>query len=294
MEPVIPDSIEFDDIAYFFDHYSKDQNDHVNKKREVIIKNILNKTLPKKWFSSPQWFKIALGLKDFLKPLEQKYGTFVECIHKAGRTFNYDFVFVFKNESVKIEFKCNVDSISKYPEILSVASNAFTKNISYPEYFYDMYLTALTDLQLPSKEFYLKNIHKHKVNDPFFVELKKITNAKITVDESIDDYLTNKLTFDYTAFKTKLQDQFDKVFMLYRNETFYQEQIENSEIIEEINLKKGRTDFNNTIILKTNGKAEYHLLLRWKNHAGVLFPAWQVKYKLNELKLNETKINKDI
>jgi hypothetical protein len=282
MEPTAPDNLNFEDILYFFDSFPKDQNDLANKKRECIIKNILNKTLPKKWFSSPQWFKIALGLKDFLKPLEVVHGDFVECIQKAGRQFNYDFLFVFKNESVKIEFKHNVQTISKYPEILSVASNTFTKGLTYAEHFYDTYLTALTDLEPPSKEMYLKNIHKNKVNDPFFIELKKVTNAKITVDESIDDFLVNRLDFDYVEFKSRIKEQFDKVFLLFFNEQFFQEKLDDSEIINELNFKKGRTDFNNTVILKTTGKAEYHLLLRWKNHAGVLYPAWQVKYLLKK------------
>ena len=278
MEPTIPDNLTFDDIIYFFETSHKDQNDFANKKRECIIKNILNKTLPKTWFSSPQWFKIALRLKEFLKPLEVVHGTFKECKMKAGRQFNYDFLFVFDDKELKIEFKFGVETISKYPEILSVASNTFTTGLSYAEYFYDQYLTALTDLEPPSKEFYLKNIHKHKVDNPFFIELKKITNAKITVDESIDDFLVNQLQFDYAQFTNKIKEQFDKVFLLFYNEQFFMEKIDDAPITPEINFKKGRTGFTNTIILKTTGTSEYHLLLRWKNHAGVLFPAWQVKY----------------
>ena len=67
--------------------------------------------------------------------------------------------------------------------------------------------------------------------------------------------------------------------MLWKNGKFYLDTLteENIDILAEKNLKG-----NNTIVIKTiNDKAEYHLLLRWKNHAGVLFPAWQIKFKRN-------------
>jgi hypothetical protein len=45
---------------------------------------------------------------------------------------------------------------------------------------------------------------------------------------------------------------------------------EDLDIIPEKILKNG-----NTLVIKTKSKTEYQL--RWKNGAGVLFPAWQVK-----------------
>ena len=37
--------------------------------------------------------------------------------------------------------------------------------------------------------------------------------------------------------------------------------------------------YNTVILTNKNKTVEYHMLLRWKNHAGVLFPAWQIKFK---------------
>jgi hypothetical protein len=250
----------------------------------------LNKKIPKTWYSSPEWFKVALRLKEFMKNFP---GTLQEVKIKAGRNFNYDFDFVFKkrsdafeiNETLKIEFKNGVKSLIEYPEILSVNSNTFVKGLTYAERFYDFYLSALTNEELPSKEFYLKNIHKNKVDHPFFKNLKEVDDFKVTVDESIDDYLQNFLEFDFDAFKEKLQFQLDKKFMLWDSEHFYLDVLteEDLDIVPEKTFKKGRGGFYTTLVIKTkNGKTEYHALLRWKNHAGVLFPAWQIKLKRNK------------
>ena len=45
----------------------------------------------------------------------------------------------------------------------------------------------------------------------------------------------------------------------------------------------------NTIVLKTD-KNEYHLLLRWKNHQGILNSAWQVS--ITPCKINTPKERK--
>lgn len=273
--------LEFDDVSVFFGKFTKENNDKTNKIRENIIVQILNNQLQKTWYSSPEWFKVALRLKEFIKELG--HGGLKSAIHKAGRNFNYDFVFLFEEHEVKIEFKNGVKSIDKYPEILSVSSDNFIKGISYPERFYDFYLSSITDDELPTKEFYLKNIHKNQVNHPFFINLKKVDNFKVTVDESIDDYLQNFLDFDFNAFKEKIKLQNGKTFMLWKDEQFYLDKVseDDTDIFNEITLKKGNNGYNTVVIKSKNGKTEYHLLLRWKNHAGVLFPAWQIKLRRN-------------
>ena len=278
---------KFEDIIVFFEKNTKSNNDYINKIRESIIENILNNKIPKQWYSSPQWFKIALKLKDFLKPLELEYGKLQEVVRKSGRKFNYDFLFVFKINKIKIEFKNGVNSIPDYPQILSVNSNIFIKGMSYPEFFYNNYLSKLTDFILPTKKFYLKNIHKNSINHPFFLHLKEIDTFKKIVDISIDDYLQNILEFDYDGFCEKIKNsQLDKIFMLWNNEQFYLDSISEDEIniVPEKILKIGKNKLHNTLIIKTkNNKTEYHLLLRWKNHAGVLFPAWQIKFIRSKL-----------
>jgi hypothetical protein len=59
--------INFEDISVFFENYDIFL-------QEPIINQILNMKIPKSWFSSPQWFKVGVSIKAFLKPLETKYG----------------------------------------------------------------------------------------------------------------------------------------------------------------------------------------------------------------------------
>jgi len=280
-EQLSHDDIFFRDILVFFNKYSKDENDKTNKLRELIIEKILNNKIPKRWLSSPQWYKVALRLKEFVAKLNTEVnGNLKSVLKKAGRKFNYDFLFVFDNTELKIEFKNNVKLIDEYPEILSVSSNNFVTGITYAEFFYDNYLNLLSDQELPTKDFYLKNIHKNKVNHPFFIKLKEIDTFKVIVDESIDNYLQNFLKFDFNAFNEKIKNQIDKKFMLWNGEEFILDSIDEIDILPEFTLKKGRNGFNTVVLV--SGKTEYHLLLRWKNHAGVLFPAWQIKLKRNK------------
>ena len=43
-------------------------------------------------------------------------------------------------------------------------------------------------------------------------------------------------------------------------------------------LKRGNHGLFNTIIFY-NDYTEIHMLLRWRNHAGILNPAWQISIK---------------
>ena len=290
-----------EDIDTFFESSTKNKNDYTNKLRESIIEEILNDKIPKEWFlSNPsdsegqsninKWYTLATGLKDYIKLLELEHGKLIKVERKAGRNFNYDFLFIFENGNIQIEFKYGVKTITEYPEILSISSDNFVlnSNNTYAEYFYDNYLerivngiTGVSRIKIPEKDFYLKNIYKSSVNDPFFVKLKEINNFKETVDDSIDKYLENVLKFDFESFQKKIKEQRDKKFMLWKNNKFHMDSISNEEldIIHESHFKKGRNRLNNTVVIKNvSNTTEYHLLLRWKNHIGVLFPAWQIKF----------------
>jgi hypothetical protein len=136
----------------------------------------------------------------------------------------------------------------------------------------------MSSVELPAKDFYLKNIHKSSVNDPFFIHLKTLSGLKPIVDESINNYL-HDISFNFEEFKSKISQQLDKKFMLWNNEMFFIDYLteEDIDIIPEYTLKKGRNGYN-TIVIHSKNKNSFHLLLRWKNHAGVLFPAWQIKF----------------
>ena len=267
-------SVRFNDIIVFFHKFKKRSNHRTNKIRENIIINILNNKIPKDWYSSPQWFKVTLRLKEYIKPFEKEYGTFKKAVHISGRN-NYDFNFIFELSSIKIEFKNGLNSITETPEILSVNSNTFLRGITYAEFFYDSYLST-TPLEVPCRNFYLKNIHKNKVDHPFFKNVQEIHNLKTI---SIHNYLENFIDFDYDSFKQKLTSQLEKKFMLWNGNNFILDSLltNDLDIIPEKNLKKSKGGFYNTFVIKTTGTIEYHLLLRWKNKS--LFPAWQISVK---------------
>ena len=110
---------------------------------------------------------------------------------------------------------------------------------------------------------------------------------KILVDKSIHDFLSEqKDKIDIIKLNEILKPQSKKIYMVYnRNgQKFYHDQITESECtITSINtLKAGRNGQYNTIIFNTqNENTTLHFLLRWKNHAGILLPAWQISIKRN-------------
>jgi ATP phosphoribosyltransferase regulatory subunit HisZ len=73
-----------------------------------------------------------------------------------------------------------------------------------------------------------------------------------------------------------IETQKNKVFLLWDTKIFHIETIKPYELTCSTikNIKN-----NNTIVLNTESKGEIHMLLRWKNHIGVLYPAWQISLK---------------
>ena len=67
--------------------------------------------------------------------------------------------------------------------------------------------------------------------------------------------------------------QIDKHYIMYKDGKFYEDRIKK----EELDVKKiEKIKNNNSIVLETNTSSKICMLLRWKNHAGILFPAWQI------------------
>jgi hypothetical protein len=116
------------------------------------------------------------------------------------------------------------------------------------------------------------------------------------VDESISEYIKiiiegNK--FNGKSFLTKISEQGDKLFIFwdFKKEEFSIDSIDinnNTKIIDithNIIREKGKIkNWNifgnsiNTVVVRLDNNTQYECLLRWKNHKGVLGPAWQIKY----------------
>ena len=105
--------------------------------------------------------------------------------------------------------------------------------------------------------------------------LQREKNA--VVNKSISDYLSKHgPSINITAFSEKVKaTQQDKIYLLWHKGQFHLDKMTESEMSEMSfhSIKNG-----NVLQLKT-GNTLYGLLLRWRNHKGILNPAWQITMK---------------
>lgn len=284
---------------FFSKGSSRANNDSENKIRESILKNILTENCFDEYFADAnyglKWNDLKQKWNDCLISLCPVLFSSLKVIQKAGRTFNYDFLVVYydENENIlcekNIEFKHNVSSISKLPQFLSLPDK--TSNFishKYAEFYYDNYLDKyieqdeeLESIKKMEKEQYLKiignikyNIHPlfQKMYDNEGIETKKKNSI---VNDSIKAFLeTYANTIDFTILNNLFQSrQKDKIFVLWDLTKFNVETIEEDVVEKFVSIEK-----NNKIVLQGR-KYKYCLLLRWRNHKGILNPAWQISLK---------------
>jgi hypothetical protein len=209
-------------ISDSFVKTSKELNDKNNKTRENIIGAIINKKVP---FRGDDWLHIEKETNNYLKELSgYKLYNNVECIHKGGRMYNYDFIFTFSyedgsNEDFYIELKFNASSIDDAPQFVSPTNPSkfmiHHEKISYEEYFYDKFLPKLLvaqadaqpqaqteahALEMPVKEEYISKIHSNNpecmklFQDKYYAGCKK-SSQYTKKEEDIAYYkLANELS----------------------------------------------------------------------------------------------------
>ena len=330
--------VEDEDIDVFYTTSSKALNDKTNKLRETIIETILHMNSKTNTHFSHEiygqkWKNTQLSLHQFIKTnfgADEEIGRGITLQKMAGRMFNYDFLLKtpYRND-IKLEFKYNVDTISKLPQILSLpVSNSaihLFKNIpspTYPEYYFNTFLdemsikcySSYTDfyydnfldeylhifnsgdgggssgsggdgcdfdgLEKPQKDVYLKHVQKVNYNCLSFFELLK-ENEEINkiekfeiVKKSIAEYLHKYgETIDIPVFEKKIMEsQSGKAFMLYKKEQFIVETFDSLHLMDFV--YKGIKN-NNTIVVG-NAFLNFNILLRWRNHMGILNPAFQI------------------
>lgn len=146
--------------------------------------------------------------------------------------------------------------------------------------------TAASAPPKPSLEDYLRFIPKTNYDvNPFFVHLKecetnfKKEKAKV-VNDSISEYLSSfGQDLDINMFTEKIKEsQQDKTYILWGKDMKCHIDSISQEEMSGICFKNIKN--NNTIILESSiTKTMYSLLLRWRNHKGILNPAWQISLK---------------
>jgi hypothetical protein len=214
----------------------------------------------------------------------------------------------------KLEFKVG-ESISKSPQFFSVGvsnkSFQFLGGLSYTRFFYDRYLPMIHALLLaggtgvqgvqgvqgipdiPDFDVYAKAVQGTNYDaHPLFramydMEKNESLKARKTkiVNESISDYLLGQVdqeNVDFGIVREKLEaSQGGKRFLFWSEGNFREESFSGEAFCltgEMVRKTSKSTNACNTLQFPVRNGARINFLLRWKNHAGVLLPAWQISY----------------
>jgi hypothetical protein len=283
-----------------FDLSAKGLNDKNNKTRENIIGAIINDKVPVEYYDIPRWLQLKNSVLHYLIDLDFQPFDRIECKHKGGRKFNFDFNIIFYSEGkdprvYNIELKFNASAIDDAPQFVSPMKPSQYLSSSYEEYYYTNYLPTLSttgNLSIPSKEAYMAQIHTNKpkcIKD--FQELyyqgceasSKFTNnelhikfyeqAKQLSNESISSFI-EQTSLNIGLLSEYLQaSQNGKIYMLYSDGKFTKQSANLADylIVSVVkNPKKFRYECTSA-----NGK-KINVLLRWKNGNGIAFPAFQI------------------
>jgi len=282
------------------------------KHTEVRANNDMNNKLRESFFTSCRMYGNETIFEDPIYgsecvDLREKFETKLKELSEydsytikqmAGRKYNYDFLLELEKDGekkdIKLEFKYNARSIVAIPQFIQKNTTWELFDAKYHDHFYDgPYLREIvafnnevtTQLHIPPKEEYMKHIMKTNYDcHTFFKYLKDTEDSNKKekhdiVKRSIADYLEQYAScIHIDVFKQTIIDtQTSKEYLLYDPKTakFYLDRLD---IIDLKTLEFDRVERKNTIVLKTE-KNEFHLLLRWKNHQGILNPAWQVSIR---------------
>lgn len=267
-------------------------NDINNKLRENVITHLWNP--PKDFVDHPEfgvkWTETSDKFKKSVSSLCVVPFDDLVVKKKAGRKFNYDFKFTYMKDRVvvhteNIEFKHNAKSICDNPQYVNLSENiGFMPYHSYGEFFYDEYiekLCELAELEVPNKDTYMKFVYQNNYSKfPFFEKLKakeaEIKDKKSEmVNESISEYLEKySAMLSLPMLNYEIERTQTKQYLLWDGMDFHLDKFTEDEmkVTGVDSIKNG-----NTIIVNSKGTAKHHMLLRWKNHKGILYPAWQIK-----------------
>lgn len=280
------------DIQTFTITSNRADNDKNNKIRENVLLILHNP--PASYMNDPtygdMWKSTSNKWNAFLSTLCDVTYDDVRIKKMAGRRYNYDHEISFLNEGLvvkvlKTEFKHNSGSIDKLPEYFNAPEKKRYIETCYAEYFYDNYIDRICSLSdtlvKPSKDVYMKHIYSSTYSkNKFFAQLKHIESTirnekKVIVCESIKTYLdlySSTLNLNMLTEDIK-RTQSGKIFILWDCEHFKVDAFLENEF-EIDSLVKIKND--NVIVVKSKHGTVHNLLLRWKNHLGILYPAWQI------------------
>ena len=297
--------IEFNDIELFEKNQSKNKNDISNKKRELIIVNIINDDINIEWLDNYKWFILSKSIRNYLEENKPFDYTIIKCELIAGRK-NNDFNITYQNYqtnqnmTIKKEFKYNASEIHDCPQWVSPMhpSKFMTKN--FEEYHYDNHLESICSIwgiSKPNKSDFINKIHYEEpecVKELQFAyykgakgssrctglqeDIEKCVKCKDISKKSISEFLKDTELKINELNEYLLNSQKDKEYMLFdtKTQTFKHEKPD----IKDYTIKSDSIELNktkNSFIGETESGKKITILLRWKNGNGIAFPAFQIK-----------------
>ena len=292
-------AIAVQDIQTFFETSTRAANDATNKTREIVLASLSNP--PAEFLAHPvhgaQWRQVHEAWVRAMATVATtssvpEYDS-LSSTSKGGRGAHYDVEVFFKKDgkevaSRKIEFKNGGSGITELPQFLSLQAKAPLFSVTYDAFWYENYLDAYLacdsglTVAKPTAAEYLKAVTGTTYKHPFFAQLKEREAIEqegkaAVVNESITDYLTKHgSSLNLKAFATKVQEtQTDKYYVLWSKGAFQVDCLDRGEMTD---LSLGPIKNGNVLVVKGATKS-YHMLLRWRNHKGILNPAWQISLK---------------
>jgi len=268
-------------------------NDANNAVREHTVVSLINNSQD---YTDPAFDPLKTALNAWLlaKKAELGFGphTPVRAVKRGGRRYNWDFDLIIGNKTIKVEFKYGATSVGSLPEFYNPAANKdFHQGESYATFFYNGYLPQVcaiygVPLDMTEKEYFAK-VHGTSKKSLFAALYEAEKNGteqqkaekKVLADQSIAAWLEQvKDKTDISAITQSFKDsQQGKHFMLYKDGQFYSDKIHPEELITTsvVGVRRGKY----LVLQSAKPGTTHEMLLRWKNHAGILYPAWQISMK---------------
>jgi hypothetical protein len=277
-----------DDIDLFFETGPRSENDSRTKRRELLLARL--HTTPTESLTRPRLQHLYMAWMNLLQSLCSSPYETLRVVRKGGRGTSHDLLvsyFVGSTPAMShiLEYKHNVNRLSALPEYLSVASNKPYLPRLYADFFYDRVgeLCALYPglPAPPDRQTYLRLVHGNNYNrHPFFRALKDrehehAEEKRQIVRASIRDYLhTYKDALNLAELEADIRKrQTGKVFVMWDLTTFHTDTLADDEMAL---VGPVVVENDNRLVVQSRAGTRHKLLLRWKNHAGILYPAWQI------------------
>lgn len=267
----------------------REANDSNNAVREAVIVDLINGGRADPAYNTLR-AELGLWLAAKRAELGLEPDAPASALRRGGRSYNWDLDLTLGPVTLKVEFKYGATSVASLPEFFNPAANKnFHQGESYARYFYEHTLPqvcAIYTIPLTmSLEDYLARVHGTSKAPALFgalYEAEKTGTAaqkaqkKALVDGSIAAWLRLvKDKTDLAAITAAFQaSQGGKHFLLCSNGKFFSDRIEPEELV--VTSVTGVRLEKYLELQSSKPGTGFAMLLRWKNHAGILYPAWQI------------------